>query len=364
MRILQVLSSLGAGGAERFAVDLSNELSKNNDVYILTWINSGNANFYREQICNRVHQIKLDAKDTLLSKIVLVFTILKVIFKIKPNAVHAHCKGFPFIIIPSLVYRKPRYFYTVHNIAKYDTKPGISTWIRRIFLNINIHAVTISKICSESFLEYYGYKDYTTIENGCRELHTTKALVKVKKEIDTYRFTKNTKIFVNVARITKEKNQLMLVDVFNKLIEEEKDVVLLIFGYTKAYPELTKKIIERIHYPKRIKVMGTRDNIPDYLHEVDFFCLPSLWEGLPISLLEAGMSGVYPIATPVGGIPDVIKDESWGLLSHDTSMMAFKEQITKALNIKVNRKELSLLYDRFYSMENCAKRYIEIYNGN
>lgn len=361
MRILQVLSSLGAGGAERFAVDLSNELSIDNEVYILTWINSGNSNFYRNQICSRVHQIKLNTKETFLSKIVLLFTILRIILKIKPNVVHAHCKGFPFIIIPSLIYRKPRYFYTVHNLAKYDTKPGISTWIRKTFLNINIHAVTISKICSESFIEYYGYKDYITIENGCRELHTTKVLSKVKQEIDSYKITPNTKVCVNVARITKEKNHLMLVQVFNELIDEGNDVILLMFGYTKGNPTLTKQIENSIKYPDRIKLMGTRTNIPDYLHEADYFCMPSLWEGLPISMLEAGMSGVYPIATPVGGILDVLKDECWGLLAKDTSKEAFKRQVEKGLKMNIDRRQLATLYDSNYSMRNCAKRYLEIY---
>ena len=361
MKILQVISSLGSGGAERFVVDLSNELSKDNEVYILTWNKSGNNDFYRSQISERVHQIALDKGQSLWAKICLVFTVIRIIRTLKPDTVHAHCKGFPFIIVPSLIYRKTRYFYTVHNLAPYDTKPGISTSIRKIFLNINIHAVTISKICSVSFLDYYGYKDYAVIENGCRELHTTNALPEVKQEIDGYKISPNTKVCVNVARITKEKNHLMLVQVFNDLIDEGNDVILLMFGYTKGNPTLTKQIENSIKYPDRIKLMGTRTNIPDYLHEADYFCMPSLWEGLPISMLEAGMSGVYPIATPVGGIPDVIKNEHWGLLAKDTSKEAFKRQVEKGLKMNIDRRQLATLYDSNYSMRNCAKRYLEIY---
>ena len=363
MKILQIVQGLAPGGAERFVVDLSNELAKTNDVYLFTWKRSGKGDFYRSQVQDNVHQISLDKPMTLMTKVYIAIYVIRLILRIRPDVVQVHCQAFPYIIIPSLLLRQSRYFYTVHNLAANDTKPGVSTWIRKKFLYINIHAVTISKICSDSFKDYYGYSDYATIENGCRNIHTSDHLEDVQQEIASYRKSPNTKVFLNVARVVKEKNQVTLTKIFNKLIDKGFDVVILMIGNKELDPQITKDIMATIKYPDRIKLMGTRNNIPDYLHEVDYFCLPSLWEGLPISLLEAGMSGVYPVVTPVGGMPDVIKNKQWGMLSKDTSEEAFEEAIKKALALKIDKEELSKLYNASYSMRGCADKYIHLYKS-
>ena len=61
MKIVEVITFLGSGGAERFIVDLSNELSKGNEVYLLTVLDdkkdAGIRNFYRFAIDSKVHYI-------------------------------------------------------------------------------------------------------------------------------------------------------------------------------------------------------------------------------------------------------------------------------------------------------------------
>ena len=91
MKILQIIFSLSSGGAERFVVDLSNELSKNNDVILLTLkdlTNYPEGNFYKFDLSSRVkyENLGLPQKYTLIS----LWKVYQYIKKYKPDVVHMH----------------------------------------------------------------------------------------------------------------------------------------------------------------------------------------------------------------------------------------------------------------------------------
>lgn len=128
-------------------------------------------------------------------------------------------------------------------------------------------------------------------------------------------------------------------------------------GYNSLYEELVDIANERVHF------WGTRTNVADYLALSDFFCLSSLWEGLPISLLEAGYMGCFPICTPVGGIVDVIKSDEQGILSNTVSIDDYKFAIKKALTFDIDRNKISNYYIKNYSISNTANIYLECFKG-
>jgi glycosyltransferase involved in cell wall biosynthesis len=64
----------------------------------------------------------------------------------------------------------------------------------------------------------------------------------------------------------------------------------------------------------RVHILSYRNDVPDLLAAADIFVMPSLWEGLPLSILEAMLMGVAVIASETSGIPEAIVDEKHGLL--------------------------------------------------
>ncbi len=77
------------------------------------------------------------------------------------------------------------------------------------------------------------------------------------------------------------------------------------------------RLRRRIHdaaLDERVHLLGLRDDIPDLLAAADCWVMPSRSEGLPMALLEAVFAKVAVIATAVGGIPSVIKQDQTGLL--------------------------------------------------
>ena len=356
------MPGLPCGGAERFVVDLANELSKYNDVYILTFRDGKDADFYRPQISERVHQIIYRGNYSFFSKLWQFIVVARLIVKIRPEIVHTHLIAIPYAIIPSLLMSNLKVLYTIHSLASKDTKAKIPAKMRKLLLKKWFRGITISQQCEKSFKEFYGYGSYGLIENGCRELMLSNQIDSVKKEIRNLCPSDKSIVYICVARIMREKNHLMLIQAFNYLINRGEDVVLLMIGSYDDRSVLKQSLDQVICDTNRIHFLGTRTNIPDYLACSDYFCLTSIWEGLPISLIEAGMMGCYPVCTPAGGIVDVVRDDRWGVLSKDFSKDSYVEAIDLAKKKKVNKQELIDLYKSEYSIANCAKKYMEVYN--
>ncbi|MBU3807462.1 MAG: glycosyltransferase [Candidatus Phocaeicola faecipullorum] len=361
MKILEMSPSLAPGGAERFTVDLANELVKMNEVTILVMRKYPKSDFYKKELSTKLKYIQDTGKLTKTSKVFQIFKAFWWVLKLRPDVVHAHTLGINWLILPSIFYPKAKYFFTVHNIADQECTTKIGFWIRRFLFKRNVRAITISQTCERSFEDFFKFPGFLQIDNGCREIKITNEYSTVKKEIESFKPNRNTKVFVCVARIMPQKNHKLLIRSFNKFISDGYDGVLLLIGDYKRFPE-AKKELDKIVETDRIHFLGTRNNIPDYLALADYYCLSSLWEGLPISLLEAGLSGCYPISTPAGGVVDVIINTQWGIISSDFSENAYLAALIKAYNTNYNRAVLQRLYEKKFSMKICAEKYLTAFN--
>lgn len=367
MKILELNKSFYPGGAERFIVDLSNELAKieENDVYVCTYADERNPrnSFYRSQVDKKVEIINIPCYGHLFSKIKLVFSIYRLIRNLKPDVVHCHLSSFNFIVLPALLNHKPFYVNTLHNLAEKNIKPGLDKFIKKIMYRAGVKPVTISPLCYKSFTDYMGFNTSVMIENGCREIQKTSKFNDVINEIESYKFSKNTKVFINVARMHPQKNHQLLIESFNRLIDRGFDAILLIIGSLDVDSTYTKKVMKSNH-TDRVHFLGTKENVPDYLFASDAFCLSSLWEGAPISLLEAGFAGCYPLCTPVGGCKDTIINNEWGMLSKDLSVESYTEMLQEYMEQQFyDRNRISNLYKGKYLMKECATKYQNLFKN-
>jgi glycosyltransferase involved in cell wall biosynthesis len=87
-----------------------------------------------------------------------------------------------------------------------------------------------------------------------------------------------------------------------------------------------EKLIQLYKAETYVKLLGARNDIAALLSQSSCFLMPSLWEGMPISLLEAGACGLPIISTPVGDIPSLI-DNSCGYLSLESDFCKTMEHV-------------------------------------
>lgn len=359
MKILQITYSLASGGAERFVVDMCNELIKNlnNEVYLLVINDLSIPQYchYLPELSKKVKCLNVGTKKGLCPKSVM--GVYKTIKKIKPDIVHAHC-DLTLLYLPALLYKKAKYIHTLHNVAE---KAISFKWLRKFqgwLFRKNVQPITISNICQQSYIDFYKQDNAICITNGRAKLETTTEYAMVKKEIETYKQGQTLPVFIHVARFDKQKNQKRLFDAIEKLHKCGKEFLLVVLG--RNYENSPHMILNETDY---IKIIGAKNNVADYLACADYFLLSSDWEGLPLAMLEAMSMGCIPISTPAGGVVDVIKNGENGLLCPTFDTTDYYKTIEKvfAKDFAISKERVINDYQDNYTMEVCVNKYYDVY---
>lgn len=355
MRIVEISYSLSSGGAERFVVDLCNELADNpnNEVYLITTDNDEikKNTHYKKDLLPQVNYINVGAKSGLSLKSFI--GVYKSIRKIKPDIVHAHCR-LPLLWLPSLIYSTPKYIHTLHSLAPACLEFPWQKFIDKWFYKHKVVPITISNICNKSYKDLYKLSNSICITNGRRELTKTPLYDSVKKEIDKLRSTPEEPVFIHIARYAKAKNQALLFETFSRLKTENISFQLLVIGAGFETSEFMQ-----YNDGKQIHILGEKRNIGDYMLCSDFFILSSSYEGLPLTLLEAMSVGCIPVCTPAGGIADVLKNGDNGFMASTFEYDDFYSTVKQAIKDKKNidRNKIIAEYKSNYSMKICSDKY-------
>lgn len=358
MKILQIIFTLSAGGGERFVVDMCNELVKepSNEVYLLTInANTPKSQHYLTTLFPEVKYKNIGASKGLsLKSIVGVYKAIK---EINPDIVHVHSTTV-LIYLPALFLRKSKYVQTLHSLA---SKAISFQWLKKLqgwLYRKHVQPITISNICQESYKEYYKQDNAVCITNGRAAIEKSPDLEIVQKEIDNYKSNKSIPVFIHVARCSKEKNQELLFNAFERLHKNGKKFLLLVIGAGfESSPYM------HFNDTEYVKILGAKQNVGDYLACANYFVLSSTWEGLPLSLLEAMSMGCIPISTPAGGVVDVIRDGENGLLCPTFETEDFYNTIAKVFDkdFAINKELIIKDYEENYTMEVCVNKYYNVY---
>jgi sugar transferase (PEP-CTERM/EpsH1 system associated) len=126
-----------------------------------------------------------------------------------------------------------------------------------------------------------------------------------------------------VGNLRPVKNQALLLQAMQQVCARYSHARVVIIG-DGPLREPLGHLAETLGIDKQVHFLGARAEIPELLNAMDIFVLPSLSEGLPMSVLEAMGCGLPVVATRVGGIPEVVVDGQTGLLvaSEDAQQLA------------------------------------------
>lgn len=117
----------------------------------------------------------------------------------------------------------------------------------------------------------------------------------------------------NISRFSEQKNHRFLLDVFEEIQKKRKDTVLLLVGDGELRPHI-EAIVDEKHLKDAVIMTGVQSNTWDYYQAMDVFLMPSLYEGLPVSMVEAQTAGL-PCCVSTGvpresGITDLVQFRS------------------------------------------------------
>lgn len=361
MNILEIIPQLYSGGAERFTVDLCNELSKRHDVTLMVFYDLNNHGFYQGQLSPNVKIISLNKRRGFSFSFFI--KIISTVKSCSPDIVHMHLRAILYLFPSLIFYRRAKYFMTIHNTAEKEAGGFWGALIRKVcFRTRLVTPITISDESRRSFNNFYGI-DAPIIFNGRDIPSKIEISDDFNAEFNKFRKSDKTKVIVNLARINPVKRQPLLAKVASQLYREGYDFSVLMIGNDKNQSLVNE--IKSYNCPA-IHILGEKTEPLKYLYLSDAFCLCSSYEGMPISVIEALGVGTVPICTPVGGIVDVIKDGENGFLAKDLSEDALYEVLKRFFEtseelLKKMRKAAKASYAPF-SMKKCAEKYESLFN--
>jgi glycosyltransferase involved in cell wall biosynthesis len=178
-----------------------------------------------------------------------------------------------------------------------------------------------------------------------------------------FRISKSSLIYLTVCRLSDVKDPFTLVDAFKNLVKKNPRAHLIIVGGGPLESKLRRYIIN-IGIKDCVHLTGyvSHDEIPSYMRACDYFCLSSRREGWPNVLFEALIFGKPIIATNVGGIPDAVKNENYGILVPPGDVDQMTSAMTKAAEIKWDHERIKA-YAKDNSWEKIAVKYYKIYQS-
>lgn len=298
-KLLYVVEAMG-GGVFTYIVDLANELINTFDIYIAYAVRPQTPTDYTSYFDNRIHLIEVKSLNRSLDfikDIKAFFEIRKIADEIQPDIIHLHSSKAGVLGRWAFNGRKNPVFYTPHG---YSFLMANQSNRRRMIYRIieatsaKLYCTTIS--CSEGeHRETINLtKRATYVNNGVNveKLQILIDSIQAKADIES---NHNFRVFT-LGRICDQKNP----GLFNKIAEAMPNVQFLWIGDGELRDQLTSPNIEITGWVEREVAL-------EKSLSADVFLLTSLWEGLPMSLLEAMYMKKLCIVSNVIGNSDVIQ---------------------------------------------------------
>ena len=352
IKVAVVLPYFGNGGAENMVAHLVSHLDLD-QVNVQVFCIYGNAqkNHLEDEVRSHGVEIIYIGKGLGFSPSA-VFKLYKALNKFKPDVIHTHLMACMYSA-PWILLHRIKMLHTIHSIPKAENNYKIRRIVMTILYKIRKAVpVAISSENQRLIAEYYRLKidSIEVVDNPV-----------VTKKFYHNGYDNEYIMLVTVGRLSKEKNQGLLIQVLANLVKEYPKIKLRIIGDGKERETLRQKATD-LNLQSNIEFTGNVPDVENYLCDADIFVLSSLYEGVPLSILEAMAAGLPIVSTDVGGVKDIVTDN--GILVNSGDVDAMTQAILKLIRdrtLRLKYGEHSLANVKKYDIENVSKHYIDLY---
>lgn len=366
------------GGTENHMYELGKRIAKKEDVFVYTSRLKG----------TKAHEVfegmKIYRTKARLYKMPLIYPpplaiapnvkkeIAALDKKLNFDIFHLHGRWYPdFGYAAKYAKRKKKLFMmTLHNARPVGISPAITTFgtfydsiYGKKLLKAADRMIAVSRFVKEDISKYGVDKEkIEVIHNGV----DTKFFKPSKKTFREKNADKFDTLLVYLGRLVEQKGLIHLIDAMADVVKEYPKTGVLIAGKGKEKERLQKRA-RRLGLSGNVVFSGfiPEEQLPNLYSSADIFVLPSLWEVLGISLLEASACGVPLLASDVGGIPEVVEDGVNGFLfkAGDVKELAQKIRILVGdpkMRRKMGRESRRIAAKKF-NWDMIAKKTLEYY---
>lgn len=306
IRVIELITSLGEGGAQSLVKDYA--LSLNNDfeviivcIFPLTDSNAGKSVMEHGIPVKCVYprySLWWRMVNKLLGKRIVSNYIKRIIRSYHPNVLHAHLGVLePLALIKS--YLPSKLFYTCHS-EPYRTfgpkgSPGFVS-AKDLLHNTNMQVIALHEKMAEEINKMFGVRNTEVVYNGI-DVNRFRNVAESKIEIRTkLNIPQEAYLVGHVGRFISEKNHSFVIEVFAELKKNRPESILLLVG-TGPLKAQVKREIENLGLSQDVIFLDHRNDVERILKSLDVFLFPSLKEGFPVALIEAQIAGLHCVVS-------------------------------------------------------------------
>jgi glycosyltransferase involved in cell wall biosynthesis len=351
MRILQIIDSLEAGGAERMAVNYANALA--NKIEFSGLVATRKEGALLNQLNSNVPYLFLNKKSSLDIKSVL--KLRKFVIENKVEIIHAHSTSFFIAFLLKLAYPTVKLFWHDHygDSEFLSQRSSLSLKVILLFFKGIITVNQKLKIWAEQILNFQNViylPNFPSEENNSIEQTILQGI--------------SGKRILSLANLRVQKDHFLLLEVAKRVKISHPEWTFHLVGkdFDDDYSIKIKALILDNQLEKNVFVYGSRNDIKNILNQSEIGILTSQSEGLPVALLEYGLYEKPVVVTNVGEIPLVIQDGINGFLVKAREIELFYDSVVKLIDnnsLRANfAKELQKTIANNYSVKAVMNQYL------
>ena len=321
MRVVQLIDSLEAGGAERMAVNYANALA--DEILFSALVTTRKEGILKKQISNKTNYLFLNKR--MIVDIKVLFKLRKYLQEHKVQIIQAHSSSFFLAVLVKLTLPGVKIIWHDHygNSEFLEKRPKAFLLLAKYFFSGIIAVNEKLKTWSQEQLHFKNViylPNFALIEKG----------VGYQQTVLAGHFGKR---IVCLANLRPQKNHFLLTAVASKLKESHPEWTFHLIGknFQDSYAHRLKENIKLQQLENHVFLYDSCSDIAGVLEQVQIGILTSDSEGLPVALLEYGVHKKAVVLTNVGQVADVIENNYNGFLVPSNDVMLFYNRLVELI---------------------------------
>lgn len=367
-KVALIITKLQLGGAQKSVLYTARHIGDNFEPFLLCGAGGFLDKYAKDHIKNLTFIKHLDRAINPFKDALACLEIGKTLKKIEPQIVHTNSSKAGILgRLAAKVYTKAKIIHTVHGFAFYE---GQNKIIKNFYILLEKLLAKITDV-----MIFVSKKDMQTALNlkitTQQKARLIRAGVRVYTPENVRDFNKEklkeelglnpeNKVVLSISNLKPQKNPLDSVRVAKEVCKVLPNTVFLYLGTGPLETE-TQNLIKKYNLENNFKLLGHRTDTTHLLTLADAFMLTSLWEGLPMALVEALFMKVPAVCYDAGGIAEVLQDGKNGFVIPPHNYKKSAEKLLEILqgNFKFDEHTLSALAD--FDIKDMLLRQEELY---
>lgn len=362
IKVLQITHDLNIGGLQRVVVDLAKHLDKTKFAVSVCALREGGP-LEAELVDAGIEVIRMPPMNR--ADYFRFWKLHKVMRATQPAIIHTHnTEPLTDGTLAAILAGVPVRVHTDHARRFPDKlRYMVSEWLLSHFLS---QFVAVSEQTKHDLVRYEKIRpgSIKVVFNGIDGAKYGVRIDKENKRTELGIGPSRTPILGVAARLTEQKGIAYLLQATKLLCKDFPHVLLVIAGEGE-FSQVLHDEADRLGIADNVLFLGPRLDIHEVLQVLDIFVLPSLYEGLPLVLLEAMAASLPIVTTDVGGVRHAVRDGVNGIVVKTRDAYALYAAIKRLAENNEMRSAFSRnsldLFDEQFSLDQMVKDYEAIY---